>query len=67
MPRLKFITMCGAIRSLEILFLDFAARKRKVFSRPDNISVENNTWVLGNTRCISSVEHDISRVSAANE
>ena len=27
--------------------------------------IENNTWVLGNTRFISSVEHDISRVSAA--
>jgi hypothetical protein len=26
--------------------------------------IENNTWVLGNTRFISSVEHDISRVSA---
>jgi hypothetical protein len=25
------------------------------------------TWVLGNTRFISSVEHDISQVSAANE
>jgi hypothetical protein len=29
--------------------------------------IENNTWVRGNTRFISSVEHDISRVSAANE
>jgi hypothetical protein len=29
--------------------------------------VENNTWVRGNTRFISSVEHDISRMSAANE
>ena len=29
--------------------------------------IENNTCVLGNTRFISSVEHDISRVSAANE
>ena len=41
--------------------------------------IENNTWVLGNTRFISRVEHDISlvrissvehvisRVSAANE
>jgi hypothetical protein len=27
----------------------------------------NNTWVRGNTRFISSVEHDISQVSAANE
>ena len=27
----------------------------------------NNTWVCGNTRFISSVEHDISQVSAANE
>jgi hypothetical protein len=26
--------------------------------------IENNTWVRGNTRFISSVEHDISRVSA---
>jgi hypothetical protein len=31
------------------------------------IYIENNTWVRGNTRFISSVEHDISRVSAANE
>ena len=29
--------------------------------------IENNTWMRGNTRFISSVEHDISRVSAANE
>ena len=29
--------------------------------------IENNTWVSGNTRFISSVEHDISRVSAAND
>jgi hypothetical protein len=29
--------------------------------------IENNTWVRGNTRFISSVEHGISRVSAANE
>ena len=29
--------------------------------------IENNTWVRGNTRFISSVEHDISRVSAAND
>ena len=29
--------------------------------------IENNTWVRGNTIFISSVEHDISRVSAANE
>jgi hypothetical protein len=29
--------------------------------------IENNTWVRGNTRFISSVEHDISRMSAANE
>jgi hypothetical protein len=26
--------------------------------------IENNTWVRGNTRFISNVEHDISRVSA---
>jgi hypothetical protein len=31
------------------------------------LEIENNTWVRGNTRFISSVEHDISRVSAANE
>ena len=31
------------------------------------VYIENNTWVRGNTRFISSVEHDISRVSAANE
>ena len=31
------------------------------------IYIENNTWVRGNTTFISSVEHDISRVSAANE
>jgi hypothetical protein len=29
--------------------------------------IENSTWVRGNTRFISSVEHDISRVSAENE
>ena len=29
--------------------------------------IENNTWVRGNTRSFSSVEHDISPVSAANE
>jgi hypothetical protein len=29
--------------------------------------IESNTWVRRNTRFISSVEHDISRVSAANE
>jgi hypothetical protein len=29
--------------------------------------IENNTWVRGNTKFISSVEHDISQVSAANE
>jgi hypothetical protein len=29
--------------------------------------IENNTWVRRNTRFISSVEHDISQVSAANE
>ena len=33
-------------------FLDFA------------VNIENNTWVRGNTKFISSVEHDISRVSA---
>jgi hypothetical protein len=32
----------------------------------DMYYIENNTWVHGNTRFISSVEHDISRVSAAN-
>jgi hypothetical protein len=26
--------------------------------------IENNTWVLGNTRFISRVEHDISLVRA---
>jgi hypothetical protein len=35
--------------------------------RPQVYLIENNTWVRGNTRFISSVEHDISRVSAANE
>jgi hypothetical protein len=29
--------------------------------------IENNTWVHGNTKFILSVEHDISRVSAANK
>ena len=30
--------------------------------------IENNTWVRGNqTRFISRVQHDISRVSTANE
>ena len=33
----------------------------------DFVYLENNTWVRGNTRFISSVENDISRVSAANE
>ena len=51
MPRLKFITMCDTIRSLEstyagsfifdlhrkFLFLDFTARKRNIFSRPADI------------------------------
>jgi hypothetical protein len=32
-----------------------------------NKYIENNTWARGNTRFISSVEHDISRVSPANE
>jgi hypothetical protein len=32
-----------------------------------NCHIENNTWVRGITRFISSVEHDISRMSAANE
>ena len=31
------------------------------------IKLRNNTWVRGNTRFISSVEHDISRVSACSE
>ena len=49
MPRLEFITTCGAIRSLKstyagsfifdfhrkFLFLDFAASKRSIFSRSD--------------------------------
>ena len=26
---------------------------------------QKNTWVLGNTRCISRVEHDISHMFAA--
>jgi hypothetical protein len=48
-PRLKFLTMCGAIRSLKaayagsfifhlhkkFLFWNFAAGKRNIFSRPD--------------------------------
>ena len=29
--------------------------------------IENNAWVRGNTKFISSVERDILRVSAANE
>ena len=34
----------------------------------EEVNIENNTWVRGNTcRFISSVERDISRVSAANE
>ena len=37
------------------------------FGHSYNYYIENNTWVRGNTRFISSVEHDISRVSAANE
>ena len=32
-----------------------------------SLYIENNTWVRGNTKFISSVEYDISRVSAANE
>jgi hypothetical protein len=62
----------GSVSSLNILaFLSF------VFTRLVNYSIEyvldvvfyieNNTWVRGNTRFISSVEHDIPRVSAANE
>ena len=31
------------------------------------VYIENNTWLHKITRFISSVEHDISRVSAANE
>ena len=35
---------------------------------PDSeIEIGNNTWVRGNTRFISSVKHDVSRVSPANE
>jgi hypothetical protein len=49
-PRLKFITICGSIRSLKsthmqkvlylthtenFLFFYFVARKRNIFSRPD--------------------------------
>jgi hypothetical protein len=38
------------------------------FYNPNEVRyIENNTWERGNTRFISSVEHDISRVSAANE
>jgi hypothetical protein len=54
----------GSVSSLNILaFLSF------VFTRLVNYSIEyvldvvfyieNNTWVRGNTRFISSVEHDI--------
>ena len=31
------------------------------------IYIENITWLRGNMKFISSVEQDISRVSAANE
>jgi hypothetical protein len=42
----------------------FRSRKAKVFrSRKDN--KQKNTWVLGNTRFISRVEHDISLVRCA--
>jgi hypothetical protein len=62
----------GSVSLLNILaFLSF------VFTRLVNYSIEyvldvvfyieNNIWVRGNTRFISSVEHDIPRVSAANE
>ena len=34
---------------------------------PNITYIENNTWLHGNTIFISSVEHNISRVSAANE
>ena len=37
------------------------------FTQLNSYYMENNTWVRGNTRFISSVERDISRVSAANE
>ena len=51
MPRLTFITMCSAILSLKsthaasfifdlhrkFLFLDSAARKRNIFSRPGSV------------------------------
>ena len=39
----------------------------KKFTMRKKSYIENNTWVRGNTRFILSVEHDISRVSAANE
>ena len=29
--------------------------------------IENNTWMYGKMKCISSVDQDISRVSKANE
>ena len=44
-----------------LVYIHLQLRTRKV------LDIENNTWVRGNTRFISSVEHDISRVSAANE
>ena len=39
----------------------------QLFKHIHHFYIENNTWVRGNTRFISSVERDISRVSAANE
>ena len=37
------------------------------FQRLSLYNKQKNTWVLGNTRFISHVGHDISRVSAALE
>jgi hypothetical protein len=59
-PRLKFITMCGAIRSLKytyagsfiidlrrkFLFLEFATRKRNIFSRSGIYRVYKKTRPL---------------------
>ena len=39
-------------------------KKLSLFKDCPLYNKQNNTWVLGNTRFISRVEHDISRVSA---
>ncbi len=37
------------------------------YTYSSSLNIENITWLRGNMKFISSVEQDISRVSAANE